>query len=193
MQRHVAFCLFYPGNVLNVRGMLAKSYDGVDRRLLLPAVEAVLANEDGRARGTVVSVYDKVGFDDLRPLLPAIYKAVAEPAPSGEMFADGIRLRGLELLAANRVAEGLPLCVRLCEPDRCGAAKRIGPCVRALERYAAAAKSELPALRDLLRSLESVKKPDAELVAEVKRVITVIEASTTAPTLRSLAEAAAGK
>ncbi len=158
-QRYVAFCLFYPGRVLNVHGLLSQSLDGVDKRLLFPAVEAVLKNEDGRARETIGSVYQHLTFEEIKPLLPAVHRAVIEPAPSGEMFADGIRVRGLQLLAKYRIAEGIPLCVTLCEPNRWGAARRIEPCLKALESYGAAAKPQLPALRKLETALAAAPKP----------------------------------
>ena len=186
VQRYVAFCLFYPGQVLNERGLVAHSLEGVDRRLLYPAVEAVLQNQDGRARGTIGTVYDQLTFDEVRPLLPAVYRAIVEPPPSGEMFADGIRVRGLELLAKYRIAEGIPLCVSLCDPGRWGAGKRIGPCLKALESYGAAAKPELPNLHQL-EAILSKPKADAhgELPA-VEHAITSIEAATDTTPVQNL-------
>jgi hypothetical protein len=186
VQRYVAFCLFYPGNVLNVHGLVARSLDGVDKRLLYPAVEAILANEDGRARGAIVSVYDHLSFDDMRPILPAVYRAIVHPAPSGEMFADGIRVRGLELLAKYRIAEGIPLCVKLCEPTRWGAGKRIEPCLKALESYGAAAKPELPKLRKLASSLSAPKANAADRLKFVMHAISTIEAATDTTPLQNL-------
>ena len=86
-QRYLCFALF------NRRGgMLGRSLDGVDREALQAAVRAGLLNEDGRARGSIESVYRNLSFKEIEPLLPAIRRAVVEPAPSGIMFADGIRL-----------------------------------------------------------------------------------------------------
>ena len=184
--RYVAFCLFYPGAVLNERGLISHSLAGVDRGLLYPAVEAVLKNQDGRARGTIGTVYDQLTFAEVQPLLPAVYRAIIEPPPSGEMFADGIRVRGLELLAKYHIAEGVPLCVSLCDPGRWGAAKRIGPCLKALETYGAAAKSQLPKLRQLEATLSKPKANAAEQVKNVQHAIATIEAATDAPRLQGL-------
>jgi hypothetical protein len=85
--------------------------------------------------------------------LPAIHAAVVEPAPSGIMFADGIRTSGLEILAQHRIAEGLPLCIDLIEPERWGLDGRIDRCLAALKVYGGAAKSELPRLRALESAL----------------------------------------
>ena len=86
-QRYLCFALF------NRRGgMLSRSLEGVDREALFAAVKAGLHNEDGRARGSIESVYRNLAYEEIEPLLPAIHRAVVEPAPSGIMFADGIRL-----------------------------------------------------------------------------------------------------
>ena len=61
----------------------------------------MLSNQDGRARGSIGSVYRNLSAEDIKPLLPAIYQAIIEPAPSGEMFADSIRVEGLDPIAAR--------------------------------------------------------------------------------------------
>lgn len=143
-QRYLCFALFNQRD-----GMVGRSLEGVDRDLLRAAVRAGLTNEDGRARGSIASVYNNLSFDEIKPLLPAIYQAVVEPAPSGIMFADGIRLSGLELLAKHRIAEGLPECISLIDPDRWGMGNRINQCLAALRLYGGTAKSEIPRLKQL--------------------------------------------
>ncbi len=140
-QRYLCFSLFDRRD-----GMLGRSLDGVDRTSLAAAVEAGLRNEDGRARGTIGSVYKHLSYDEIEPLLPLVLQAVVEPAPSGIMFADGIRLAGLEILAGHRIAEGLPLCLDLIDPDRWGMGNRIEPCLEALRQYGGAAKPLVPRL-----------------------------------------------
>ena len=94
-QRYLSFALFEQGE-----GMLSRSLDGVDRAALSKAVRAGLKNQDGRARGSIGSVYRNLSSEEIKPLLPAIHQAIVEPAPSGEMFADTIRVEGLRLLAS---------------------------------------------------------------------------------------------
>jgi hypothetical protein len=147
-QRYLCFALFDRRD-----GMIGRSLAGVDRTALYAAVRAGLQNEDGRARGTIGSVYRNLSRAEIAPLLPAIHAAVVEPAPSGIMFADGIRTSGLEILAQHRVAEGLPLCIDLIEPSRWGLDGRMGRCLAALRTYGGAAKSELPRLRALEEEL----------------------------------------
>ncbi len=96
-QRYLSFALFDRG------GMLGRSLEGVDRPALYKAVQAGLKNQDGRARGSIGSVYHHLSLEEIKPLLPAIHDAIARPAPSGEMFADEIRVEGLRLLAKHRI------------------------------------------------------------------------------------------
>ena len=49
--------------------------------------------------------FDRHGLSVLA-LLPAIIKATEKPAPSDEMFADVIRLAGLDLLSRLHIREG---------------------------------------------------------------------------------------
>ncbi|TVS16690.1 MAG: acetylesterase [Planctomycetaceae bacterium] len=184
-QRYLCFALF------NRRGgMLGRSLDGVDRDLLYAAVKAGLHNEDGRARGALGSVYQNLAYEEIEPLLPAIHQAVVEPAPSGIMFADGIRLSGLEVLAKHRIEEGISLCLDVMEIERWGKQNRITRCLEILQTYGAAAKSILPRLEELEKQLRV--HPEAKGLASqidlVRQTITVIQADQDAPTLRSMDE-----
>jgi len=188
MQRYLCFCLFYPGGALRMKGLLADSLEGVDRRLLIPAVRRLLENPDGRARGAVGAAFKQFSYEEVKPLLPSIYKAIVEPAPSGVMFADGVRLRGLELLARYRIREGMSLCLDILGLDRWGKRHRINECLRILRTYGGAAKPMLPRLRALEKQLLAHRearglKPQIELV---RKTIAEIEAATEAPPLRSL-------
>ena len=148
-QRYLCFALFNKRD-----GLLGRSLEGVDRDALFTAVKAGLHNEDGRARGSLTSVYKNLSYDEIKPLLPAIYKAVVEPAPSGIMFADGVRLTGLEILAKHHIKEGIPLCMNLIDVERWGLKNRIKRCLDAMRLYGAAAKPNLPALRQLGAKLD---------------------------------------
>ena len=187
-QRYLAFCLFYPGGALRMNGLIARNLDGVDRRLLYPAVERLLLNDDGRARGCIGSVYKTLSYEEITPLLPAIYRAVVTPAPSGVMFASGIRLRGLELLAKHRIREGMALCLQVMEIDKWGKRTRINGCLKILRTYGGAAKPVLPALRKLDRDLSAHREARGLRgeIATVRKLIADIEAAKDQPRLRSL-------
>jgi hypothetical protein len=180
-QRYLCFALFDRRG-----GMLGRSLEGVDRQALYAAVRAGLGNEDGRARGSVGSVYLNLSYEEIEPLLPAIHRAVIEPAPSGIMFADGIRLGGLEILAKHRIEEGLPLCISLIEPDRWGLKNRVRPCLESLRLYGGAARSEIPRLRRLQEDLAAKGwKPEEIEDLGISAMIREIEADRDSPPLRS--------
>jgi hypothetical protein len=186
-QRFLSFALF------NRRGLLSGSLDGVDRDQLFQAVRAGLKNEDGRARAAFSSVYRNLSFNEIKPLLPAIYRAVAESAPSGMMFADGIRLSGLEILAKHKIKEGLPLCIELIEPDRWGSGNRVPKCLKSLQAYGSAAKPLLPKLKPLQAKLESKKRKnekDKQQLKLLNETLRIIKSSNDVPELRSLQPAA---
>jgi len=113
--------------------MLKRSLADVDREKLYRAVRSGLANVDGHARSMFVSVYNYLSFEDIEPLLPVIHRAIIEPAPSGIIFADGVRLGGQQLLAKHGVKAGIPSCTDLIEEGRWGLAKRVPKCLDALE------------------------------------------------------------
>ncbi|MBK8978461.1 MAG: HEAT repeat domain-containing protein [Planctomycetes bacterium] len=189
-QRYLAFCLFYPGGALDMRGLLARSLDGVDRELLYPAIRRLLRNDDGRARGAVATVYQHLDLDEIAPLLPAIVQAIEVPSPSGVMFASGIRLAGLDLLATHRIAEGMQLCLQVTEIERWGKQDRIERCLDILARYGGAAKAVLPELRQLATALEEHREANAlrPLAQRCRELIAAIESADDGPPLRHLAE-----
>jgi len=153
-QRYLCFALFARRG-----GLISKSLEGVDRELLMKAVRAGLQNEDGRARGALGSVYANLSFEEVKPLLPAIHRAIVEPAPSGIMFADGIRMEGLRLLGKHRVREGIEACVEYTRAQNPWASeKRTPQLMRILLSYGARAKSAIPELKQIADYFEKGEK-----------------------------------
>jgi hypothetical protein len=169
----------YPGS-RGPKSILAESLDGVDRKLLYPAVQSLLQNEDSVARASVGKVFDELTDRDLVELLPAITKAIEYLAPSNEMFGDGIRLAGLDLLSRLHIREGLTLCVSVMEPGRWGAGNRVGPCLKYLQRYGSHAETVLPQLREI--------RAQTQQVEQIDQCIAAIESSTDMPVLVDIAE-----
>jgi HEAT repeat protein len=150
VQRAAATALFSPRpGRREPKSLLADSLEGVDRALLYPAVETLLRNQDGATRGQLRPVYGKLDDRDLATLMPAIVEAVRKPSPSGEMFADGVRLAGLDLLSRLRIREGMDLCVDLIEPERWGLKNRLPRCLDYLVRYGDRARPLEPRLREI--------------------------------------------
>lgn len=182
-QRYLCFALFDQRN-----GLLRGSLEGVDRDALYASLRAGLGNEDGRARGALASVYKNLSYEEIEPLLPAIYQAVVEPAPSGIMFANGIRLSGLEILAKHRIKEAMPLCLEVMGVEKWGKQDRIRKCLETLQTFGGAARPCLPRLELLEKQLMTHRElkslePHIKLLRET---VEVIKADKNPPKLRSL-------
>ncbi len=182
-QRYLAFALF------DDDGMLSRSLDGVDDELLYQAVRAGLKNQDGRARGSIGSVYRNLSSEKIKPLLPAIHQAIIEPAPSGEMFADSIRVEGLRLLAKHRIEEGISACVKYTrDQNPWDSQERTPELMKVLLSYGTHAKSVIPELKKLAVYFEKDEPnfPKHLMIMKAKSVretIRAIEASTETPEL----------
>jgi len=182
-QRYLSFALFD-----RREGLLKKSIDGVDREALARAVRAGLHNQDGHARSQIGNIYSRLSAEEIEPLLPAIHEAIVRPAPSNQMFADGVRLSGLEVFAKHRIREGMALCLDLIELDRWGLGNRLPKCLATLQTYGGAAKPLLPRLRELETALLAKKKPQGPQpeIELVRKTISLIESDANPPALRPL-------
>ena len=182
-QRYLSFALFDSG------GMLGRSLEGVDRKALYEAVRAGLKNQDGRARGSIGSVYRILSAEEIQPLLPAIYQAIVEPAPSGEMFADTIRVEGLRLLAKHRIEEGINACVRYTRDQNPWASEHRTPeLMEILLSYGTHAQAVIPELTRIGNYFEKEEKDFPrnlmfQKAKSVRETIRAIEASTNTPVL----------
>ncbi len=169
--------------------MLRNSLEGVDREKLFNAVRAGLKNEDGRARGSIASVYKKLSYEEIEPLLPAIYEAAAKPSPSGEMFADQVRIAGLQVLADNHIEEGIEVCVDyLRNQNPWSSENRTPELLKILMQYGSHAKSTIPSLTELADTFSKgepsfPKQLSLRKEKDVRAAILAIEASTETPKL----------
>jgi hypothetical protein len=182
-QRYLTFTLF------DGDGMLRRSLDGIDREALYKAVRAGLKNDDGRARSSLSSVYRNLSAEDITPLLPAIHWAITEPAPSGEMFADGIRVEGLRLFAKHRIEDGIAACVKYTRQQNPWESQiRTPELMKILLSYGTHAKAVIPELTKIANYFEKdepnfPKELMKRKAKSVRDTIRAIEASTETPTL----------
>lgn len=184
VNRSVAQALFTkPGSHTLPPGVLSESLEGVDRKLIYGAIRGLLKNEDSSARGRLIAIYPRLTDQDLQVLLPDIMVATAKMAPSNTMFADGIRLAGLDLLSSRHISEGMQMCIDVIEPDRWGLGHRFDKCVVYLSRYGGNLKQVMPALRKLRDSVGKGDRP-----AKIDKLIADIEADTNPPKLQTAAE-----
>jgi hypothetical protein len=194
MRRYLCLALFLGGYADNAprRGLLADSLDGIDRQLLIPAIKRMLMAEDGLSRSQLASVYRWLSNDELDQLWPDIIRAAEKPAPSGEMFSDGIRLASLDLLARHHIKEGMRVCLRYARSQNPWASEnRMWEIMKSLKSYGAAAKDLLPELRELAAYCRNERDfPDdckRKKTAAVEDAIKAIEEATEQPQLRSIA------
>jgi hypothetical protein len=142
-QRFVCFAIF--GKMLSNN----KSLNGVDLDHLREAIASGLQNQDGRARSEVSSIYQHLSYEELQPLLPAVLEAIEKPAPSGEMFADGVRLNGLKVLATHHIEEGMQACANyLREQNPWASEHRTPEILDILKMYGAHAQRVIPQLEE---------------------------------------------
>ncbi len=191
LQRYITFALFDAGGE-HSPGLLSHSLEGVDRTALYDAVRIGLANQDGRARGAICSVYKNLSAEEIKPLLPAILQAVVVGSPSGEMFADQIRVEGLRILAKNHVEEGIAACVKYTrDQNPWDSQERTPELMKILLSYGTHAKAVIPELKKIGNYFEKDEKDfPPQLMAMkakcVKETIAAIEASTATPVLIKL-------
>lgn len=182
-QRYLSFALF------DNDGLLGRSLEGVDRPALYKAVRAGLKNQDGRARGSIGSVYRHLSLEEIKPLLPAIHEAIVQPAPSGEMFADGIRVEGLRLLSQHHIEEGMHALVIYTRDQNPWASEiRTPELMKILLSYGTHAKAVIPELTAIANYFEKDEKDFPPHLMRMKartvrETITAIEASTDSPQL----------
>jgi hypothetical protein len=124
-----------------------KALDGVDREKLRAAIALGLQNQDGHARSEISEIYRRLSYEELQPLLPAVLKAIEKPAPSGEMFADGVRLNGLKFLASHHVEEGMQACVNYLRTQNPWASElRTPEILEVIDSYGATAQHLIPSM-----------------------------------------------
>ncbi len=107
----IAATLFYGGGTAPFTGCLpgGKGIEKLDRELFIPAVKSLLINPNGGARSTASAVFRHLTAEDLEQLWGDIYYATKYQAPSGSMFAGGVRGNGLALMANKDIKEGIPV------------------------------------------------------------------------------------
>lgn len=168
--------------------------DAIDRDKLRLAIANGLRNQDGRARSEISSIYSRLRYEDLQPLLPSVLEAIEKPAPSGEMFADGVRLNGLKVLASHHIEEGIEACVEYLRSQNPWASeKRTPEILQVLESYGVHAQRVIPQLSEAAATFDRgepnfPKKLSQQKAEAVRATIRNISSSTEKPTLKRISE-----
>jgi hypothetical protein len=182
-QRYLCTCLF------SKRGSFVRDVADADRKALYNAVRMGLQNQDGRARSSISTLYESMSLEELKPLFPAIMEAVMKPAPSGEMFADQIRVEGIRVMAKHKIREGIPACVTyIREQNPWASEKRTEELMQILLTYGNQSKPFIPQLKKIADYFEKDEPdfPQHLMILKAKYVrdtIAAIEQSTESPRL----------
>ena len=164
--------------------------DDIDPQLIHDAIVAGLQNQDGHARGTIGQFYDRLDLAQVEVLYPAIFEAVITPAPSGIMFAEGVREAGLRLLAKHHVESGIEATVAYLRTQNPWASEKRTPGIlEILEAYGAHAQVVIPQLRETAEFFDQGEvdfplRLSQDKARYVRESIARIEASTERPELR---------
>lgn len=182
-------------------GMLRGSIDGIDTKLLYPAIKAIAQNADGMARATLThTLANQLKLEDVIALGPEILAAVKVRCPADTMFGNEIRMAGFRALSKFHFKEGIEAGVIFAKTQGGhGSESRTGEIMKGIVAYGSAARAAIPQLREIITALNEQcargEYPKGELnnrrVNAVEDAIKSIESATTQPELRTLTAAPA--
>jgi hypothetical protein len=179
-------------------GPLREELNTVNPTLRNQAIRAVSTNPDGMARATLEHCFqNQLSEVDVILLAPVILTAVESPSPADTMFNNVIRMAGLKALAKYHFEEGIAAAVGLAKTQGGhGSESRTGEIMEMITGYGSAAKPQIPALRELIASLNAeVERGDfpndlnKRRVGAVEEAIKAVEAAKDHPPLRSTTSA----
>jgi len=178
-------------------GLLRGSIEGIDTKLLYPAIQAISRNADGMARMHLRHTFENLlTADDVQALAPDILAALKTPCPADTMFGNEIRMGAFKALTKYHFKEGIEAGVIFARTQGGhGSESRTGEIMKALIGYGAAARPAVPALKDLIVYFNTECKegrfPQGPLnkrrIDAVQEAIKAIEAAKDQPQLRSIA------
>ncbi len=176
-------------------GLLQESIQGIDRKLLYPAIRAVMTNPDGMARATLVSTFEKLlSQDDVAKLAPDLVEAVKTACPADTMFSNEIRMSAFLTLSKYHYREAIAAGVIFMKTQGGnGSESRTGEIADIIAGYGIAAREVIPEMMELIDQLNEQTAKDqfpADLnptrTDAVKNAIRKIKAATSQPELRTI-------
>jgi len=179
-------------------GPLRDELNKVDPKLRYQAIRSVSTNPDGWARAQLEHCFqNQLTEEDVIALAPDILAAVESPSPADTMFNPTIRMAGLTALTKYHFKEGIAAAVGLAKTQGGhGSESRTGEIMKMITGYGSAAKPQIPALRELIASLNAEvenREFPGDLnklrVGAVEDAIKAIEAAKDHPPLRSIKSA----
>ena len=178
-------------------GPLADKLKDTDPQWVYPAIRVVSTNADGMARMRLKGYFEnKLTVEDVQALAPAIFAAVKTPSPADKMFSNEIRMGGFKALTKYHFKEGLEAGVEFAKTQGGhGSESRTGVIMKELIGYGTAARAVLPQLKELIEQFNGEFKAghfpgdcNKQRVSSVEEAIKAIEAATSQPELRNIAQ-----
>lgn len=175
--------------------LLKDSIEGIDRKLLYPAIRAVARNADGMARMQLRNTFEKqLTSEDVQALAADIFAAADEMSPADTMFSNEIRMGAYKALTKYHFKEGIRVGVKFARTQGGhGSEERTGEIMNELTGYGKAAREIVPDLKALIVQFNTECGNDQFpedcnklRVASVKKAIKAIEAAKTQPEMRSI-------
>lgn len=178
LERVLCTALFQSSPYAEDKGLLAESIEGIDDGLLIPAFRNLLYCQSGAERSMLSQPVLKLTPAQREHLWPELVDALTEVAPSGIMFASGIRLTVAGLLADNHIEEGMALLLEYVKYQKGhGNRERTKQVIPMLKQYGVHAKRVLPQLEAYLKEIESQPTPPPDLIVVLQETIDAIRAS----------------
>ena len=138
------------------------------------------------------NVYQKLSFEEIKPLIPTILEAIESPSPSGIMFAEEVRLAGLRVLSKHHIDSGIQASAdHLLNQNPWASEKRTPEILETLLSYGAHDQAAIPALERAAAFYEAgeVDFPmslSQQKAAAVRDAISKIKASEDRPELKHI-------
>jgi len=137
-------------------GLLAKSFTGYDRGLILDAVRVLMRAPDSWSRRCLYTILDMLTFEEIQELGQDLLDATQYKAPANGMFSKSIRIAGSQVMAKWRIVEGIPIIMNLMEIFQWGKDWFQG--------------QELNALLDYGGSLDFMPGPDLDIYNRIQAI-----------------------
>ena len=176
-------------------GLLGSSIEGINPKLLYPAIRAVAVNPDAMARATLQGIFSNLLSEkDMEKLAPDLLEAVKISAPADTMFSGGIRMGAFLALTKYHYKEGIEAGVIFAKTQGGhGSEKRTADIMKLLASYGSAGREAIPALKQLIKEFddqternEFPKDLNGLRTSAVKDTIKTFETATTHPELKMI-------
>jgi len=174
-------------------GLMRRSCDGVDRKLLYPAIKAIARNANGSARATLSDTFKSSPTpEDVQALAPDILAAIKVKAPADTMGANELWMAGSALLAKYHYKEGIRAIMDYVKIiDGHASQERVPILMDLLKTYGTAAKPLIPELKEVLAEYQKSSFPadcNKLRIDSVAETIAFLEKAKDQPDLRSVAK-----